>query len=84
MRLTPGERVDVSNEPSWQDRLVDFHGEFVCRPGPPGSGTTVVTHRYTFCFKGPGRLLEPLVRRWLQGDIRCEVGRLRSILERAG
>lgn len=81
MRLTPGHRIDVTNEPSWQDRLVDFHGEFVCQPPTGGAGATRVTHRYTFSFKGPGRLLEPLIHRWLQRDIRREVARLRTIVE---
>lgn len=78
LRLTPERRIDVTNEPSWQDHLVDFHGEFICEPGPPGVN---VTHRYTFSFKGIGRLFEPLVRSWLQRDIVDEVRRLRSILE---
>lgn len=78
LRLSPGERIDVTNEPSWQDRMVDFRGEFVCEPVPEG---VKVTHRYTFSFKGPGKLLEPLLRSWLTRDIKNEVRRMRLILE---
>jgi hypothetical protein len=73
------ERIDVRNEPSWQDRLVDFHGEFICQPGD--GSTTRVTHRYRFSLKGPGRLAEPMIRRWLARDIVAEVRRLRAIVE---
>lgn len=80
MRLTPGERIDVSFVPNWQSRMLGFHGSFDCRPG---SGGTYVTHRYTFDFKGPARLLEPYLRKWLQTDITEEVQRMKAILEDA-
>jgi len=78
MRLVPGHRIDVTNEPSWQDHLVEFHGAFECEPVAAG---VRVTHRYTFEFKGLGQLAAPFVRRWLQRDIRAEVRRLRDLLE---
>ncbi|MHB1785013.1 MAG: SRPBCC family protein [Acidimicrobiales bacterium] len=78
LRLIPGRRIDVDNEPSWQDHLVDFHGEFICEPAQHG---VRVTHRYTFAFKGLGRISEPLVRAWLRRDIKAEVERLREHLE---
>jgi hypothetical protein len=77
--LSPWERIDVTNEPSVMDRLVGFHGEFVCRGDSPW---TEVTHRYRFELHGPARLAAPLLRRVLQRDIEQEVARLRAILER--
>jgi hypothetical protein len=81
MRLTPRERIDVTNEPSWRDRLVEFHGEFICLPAPAG---VRVTHRYSFNFKGAGRLFEPLLHSWLERDIEAEVTRMRTLLESGG
>jgi hypothetical protein len=78
MHLSPGVRIDVSNEPSWQDRFTAFHGEFVCAVVPGG---TEVTHRYTFTFNGPARPLAALMRGWFQRDITAEVTRLKAILE---
>jgi hypothetical protein len=80
MHLTPGERIDVYNEPSWQDRFTDFHGEFICRPA---TGGTEVTHRYTFTFKGPARAVVPLLAGWLARDIDQEVARLAAIFNSA-
>jgi hypothetical protein len=79
MHLTPGERIDVYNEPSWQDRFTGFHGEFICQGAPGG---TEVTHRYTFTFKGPARAVAPLLRGWLAHDIEQEVVRLAAIFAR--
>jgi hypothetical protein len=81
MRLVPGQRIDVTNVPSWQDRLVGFEGSFVCEPV---SGGTRVTHRYVFDFKGPGRwIAEPYFRRWMARDIAEEVGRMKQLMEAA-
>lgn len=81
MHLTPGQRIDVVNEPSWQDRFAGFHGEFVCLATPAG---TQVTHRYTFTFKGPARVIEPLLAGWLRRDISQEVGRLAGLVDAGG
>lgn len=79
MRLTPGRRIDVTNVPSWQDRLVRFEGSFVCEPLARG---TRVTHRYVFDFTGPGRwIVEPYLRRWMARDIAAEVGRMKELME---
>jgi len=81
LKLTAGERIDVTIEPSWRDRLADFHGEFVCTP--TSEGAVRVTHRYTFNFKGLGRMAEPFLRDWMARDIKAEVGRIKSVLERS-
>jgi hypothetical protein len=81
MRLTPGVRIDVTNEPSWQDRFTDFRGEFVCVVVPGG---TEVTHRYTFTFRGVARPMAALLRGWFQRDITAEVARLKDILDSSG
>jgi hypothetical protein len=78
LRLTPGQRIDVTNEPSWQDQLVEFHGEFTCTPAEAG---VRVTHRYSFDFKGPGKIVEPLLPKWMAQDIEAEVDRMRTVLE---
>jgi polyketide cyclase/dehydrase/lipid transport protein len=79
MHLTPGVRIDVYNQPSWQDRFVTFHGEFLCLAS--GSGTQV-THRYTFNFSRLAGVVRPLLERWILQDIQQEVERLKAILER--
>ncbi len=79
MHLVPGQRIDVTNVPSWQDRLVHFQGSFVCEPAPGG---TRVTHRYVFDFKGPARwILEPYLRTWMARDITDEVARMKHVME---
>jgi hypothetical protein len=80
MQLTPGARIDVHNEPSWQDRFTSFHGEFVCRP--VAGGGTEVTHRYTLTFKGMAKVMTPLLRSWLARDIGQEVARLAALVGR--
>lgn len=80
MHLTPGKRIDVSIVPNWQRRMLGFHGSFECQPVLSG---TEVTYRYTFDLKGPIRLLEPYLRRWLQTDIPAEVQRMKAILEKS-
>jgi hypothetical protein len=78
MHLVPGQRIDVTNVPSWQDRLVGFKGSF-CEPA---SGGTRVTHRYVFDFKGPARwILEPYLRTWMARDITAEVARMKQVME---
>jgi hypothetical protein len=79
MHLVPGQRIDVTNVASWQDRLVHFEGSFACEPAPGG---TRVTHRYVFDFKGPARwILEPYLHTWMAQDIRAEVARMKRIME---
>jgi hypothetical protein len=78
MHLSPGERIDVHNEPSWQDRFTRFHGEFVC---VPVEGGTQVTHRYTFTFSVAARVMQALLRGWFDRDIHEEVARLKTILD---
>lgn len=79
MHLVAGERIEVTNLPSWQQRLVHFDGSFVCEPTPEG---TRVTHRYVFDFKAPARwILEPYLRTWMASDIRAEMARMKKIME---
>jgi hypothetical protein len=80
MVLTPGQRIDVRNVPSWQDRLYDFTGTFECEPAVDGIR---ITHRYVFDFHEPVRpFAEAFLRRWLDQDIHAEMRRLKDLLER--
>jgi hypothetical protein len=78
MHLIPGHSIEVTNVSSWQDRLVEFKGSFVCEPTPGG---TRVTHRYVFDFKEPARwILEPYLRTWMANDIIAEVARIKQVM----
>ncbi len=59
-------------------RLVfDFTGRFDCEPLDDRS--TVVTHSYEFSFRGPFKLAEPRIGRWLQSDVEREVRELADL-----
>ena len=60
--------------------FLEFEGSFECEVGADG---TVVTHREAFGFKRPWRwIAEPVLRRWLQADIREEMVRFKVCVER--
>ncbi len=59
-------------------RLVfDFTGRFNCEP--LDDRVTVVTHSYEFGFRGPFKLAEPRIGRWLQSDVEREVRELADL-----
>lgn len=81
LEVTPWSRIDLSNVPSWVDRLSGFEGVVECRETPAG---TEVLHRECLTFRGPLRwLLEPTLRRWLARDTAAEVERLHDLLDSA-
>ena len=72
------QRLDITGMPSWQDRLMTFHGSVTCEPTPDG---TLVTHREEFDFHGPlRRVPEALLRDWLATDVSGEVTRINALL----
>ncbi|HEV7976206.1 SRPBCC family protein [Amycolatopsis sp.] len=78
--LTPGERVDISGEPSAMDRVAVFEALLECTAD---AGGTRVRRRLEFRFARPlAWLLDPLFTRWLAKDIAAELGRLKAHLER--
>jgi len=81
LRLTPGQRIDVRNAPSWLDRLMAFEGVITCEPA---CGGTRVYHREAFELRRPlSWLLGPVLQRWLRHDTAAEVARMQELLERA-
>jgi hypothetical protein len=71
-------RIDITDMPSWQNRLATFHGIFTCEPTKTG---TLVMHREEFDFHGPMRLIaEPFLRSWLAADVKGEVTRMSRLL----
>lgn len=78
MHITPGERIDITDMPSWQTRLLTFHGSVTCEATAKG---TTVTHREEFHFHGPLRpLLDRVLGRWLAEDVVAEVQRMSLLL----
>ncbi len=75
---TGDSRLDITDMPSWQNRLVTFHGYVTATATPAG---TAITHREEFDFHGP---LRPVAERWLDAwlaaDVSAEVDRMRQIL----
>jgi Polyketide cyclase / dehydrase and lipid transport len=59
--------------------VFDFVGTFAC--SPPVDGATTVTHAYEFTFKGPFRIVERFLKRWLQREIEDEVRLLGAAVE---
>jgi hypothetical protein len=47
----------------------------------PVDGGTRFYHREALSFRGPARLLEPLMRGWLARDTAAEVRRVAAMLE---
>ena len=83
VRLTPGERADVTLSPKPANRLAhamaQFEASFACRPV---DGGTEVTRTLRFTFKAPFRwLLEPLFQRRLDAEVRDEIARAKQHLE---
>jgi hypothetical protein len=59
--------------------FLSFEGSFDCEETPEG---TLVTHREAFMFKRPWKwLLEPLLRKWLEGDTAQEMVRFKPLVE---
>lgn len=84
MRLTPGERVDITLAPPPRNRLTrllsDFGASFDCTPTE--SGTRLV-RTLTFRFRPvPRRLLEPRLEPRLTADVHEEVRLAKWYLER--
>lgn len=78
MHRTGDTRIDITDVPSWQNRLVTFRGLFTCEPTKTG---TLVTHREEFDFHGPiRRIAEPFLRTWLAADVKDEVTRMSRLL----
>jgi hypothetical protein len=70
--------VDITDMPSWRNRLLTFDGHVTCRPTPAG---TLITHRERFDFHGPLRpLAERLLASWLAADVWAEVDRIQELL----
>jgi len=57
--------------------MFDFTGVVECTPTTTG---TLVTHSYEIRFKGPFRLLEPRLERWLTAQIDEEVRDLAALV----
>ena len=73
------ERIEVSALPSWQDKLVQFHGLFEFRPDEDG---THVRHAYEFSFSPAVKwMMEPYLRSWLARNIDDEVKQMKVLLE---
>jgi hypothetical protein len=78
MHRTGDTRINITDVPSWQSRLVTFRGLFTCEPTKTG---TLVMHREEFDFHGPMRLIaEPFLRAWLEADVKDEVARMGRLL----
>jgi hypothetical protein len=74
-----GHRLDVHTvAPKWMNRVVTFEGVVDCTPV---DGGTRFFHREALTFKGPFRLLEPLLRGWLAKDTPAEVRRVAAMLD---
>jgi hypothetical protein len=59
--------------------FLDFEGTFDCEVTAVG---TLVTHREVFNFKGPWRrLVEPLLRHWLETDTVSEMVRFKRLVD---
>jgi Polyketide cyclase / dehydrase and lipid transport len=69
--------VGASRQPA--RAVFDFVGTFVC--SPVVDGATTVTHAYEFRFKGPFRLVERFLKRWLQREVEDEVRALATAVE---
>lgn len=83
IRLTPGERIDISLSPLPRNRLAHatahFAASFECTPIPGG---VQVTRTLEFRFTPALRwMLEPLFRRRLPSEVRDEVQRAKQYLE---
>jgi hypothetical protein len=87
VRLTPGERIDITLSPPPRNRLqhaiARFEASFECAEA---EGGTRVTRTLTFRITPPLRwLLEPLLRRRLPAEVREEIQLAKRHLEhRAG
>ena len=70
----------TSDGPWLTDRLMWMRGRFVAQPF---SGGSLVTHSYSFRFKGPvGPLMEHYSRNWLDQDLRDELQRIKTYFDR--
>jgi hypothetical protein len=77
--MTRGERIEVSDVPSWLDRMVHFEGLFQVESTPEG---TRVLRRIRFTFAKPmAWVFEPFLRSWLAADVPAEVLALKAHLE---
>ncbi|WP_024805189.1 hypothetical protein [Nocardia sp. BMG51109] len=83
-RLTPGERVDVGLAPLPDSRLwhglMKFSASFVCEPVENG---TLVTRTMTAeLIPAVRRLVDPILRRNLPGNIETEIAQAKAYIER--
>jgi hypothetical protein len=83
MALTPGARVDVGLPEVPENRFArlvsTFSASFVCTPA---AGGTRVTRTIAVGFRGPLRVLEPILRRRLRPDVEDELRGAKALLER--
>ena len=79
--VAPYRRIDVRSKPGTAaDFISRFHGVFTFEE--LGGGTTRVFHREELVFRAPfNRVIEPLLRTWLEHDTPQEVLRLKALLE---
>ncbi|WP_130342181.1 SRPBCC family protein [Herbihabitans rhizosphaerae] len=83
LRLTPGERVDISLSPlprnRFQHTIAKFEASFACAPV---DGGTEVTRTLRFTFPAWIRwMMEPVLRRRLPAEVRDEIARAKAHLE---
>jgi len=79
IRVTRWTRLDYESVPSTLNRLARFHGWFECEEREDG---TVVRHREQFDFAPAiAWLAAPLLKGWLQDQVRHEVEQLKRHLE---
>lgn len=80
VRLTRWSALTFTGAPRQPARLVlDFTGRFACVDVDDGCQ---VTHGYEMTFRRPFRwIYEPLLRSWLEPELKAELDRMRTILD---
>lgn len=72
-------RVDVTDVPSWWNRMSKFRAWVTCTPTDTG---TIVTHREELEIRGPLRpIAERFLADWWAEDVACEMVRLARIVD---
>lgn len=84
VELTPGQRIDITNAPSPQNRIgnrmAGFRASFACEPV---AGGTRITRRVEMTFPTIIRwLIEPLLGRRLPAAVDRELAQAKTYLER--
>jgi hypothetical protein len=74
------QRVTFTGAPRQPARVVfGFVGTIVCEAQPEGG--TNVTHAHVFRFRGPFRILEPMLKNWLSRELNIEMTMLAHALK---